>query len=239
VTERAAGGQSGFPPRLDEGEDVNLEGIDPDVLEDLTAQHQTYFMTGRLSERLGQAHLTEVVLYAYGVNAGSDEAERARASRGLRLHEGHLDCETSRHFWRGVCEARRAEIGAPLNKKPRKKSSREGSNYARFKVRGGPLLLGRLRDFFELYSEFPDVADDLHDEIERDKGLAQLNGLQAKKAIYCLYHDAKIGLRLDAAAAVLNLQHLSGRGIGFDQWDHQPEKPDLSRLKPVPKNWLR
>jgi hypothetical protein len=37
----------------------------------------------------------------------------------------------------------------------------------------------------------------------------------------------------------MKLGHLTGRGIGFDQFDHQPNQPDLSSLKPVPKNWLR
>ncbi len=218
---------------------MNLEGIDREALEDLAAQHQTFFMTGGLSERLGQGHLTEVVLFAYGVNAGSDEAERLRADRELRPHEGHLDCETSRHFWRGVCEARRAEIGMPFNPKPRKKTNREGCHYAKFKVKGSRLLLARLREFFKLYSFFPEVANSFEGQIDDQRGFVLLSGLHAQMAVFCLYYDAKIGIRLDAATKVMNLRPLSGRGIGFHQLDHEPQQPDLSGLKPVPKNWLR
>ncbi len=216
---------------------MDIEQVNDNILEDLAGQHRSYFVTPTLSERLGQACLTEVVLYAYGVHAGSDEAEESREGREIKPHEGRWDCEISEHFWRGVCEARGIEIGAPFNKSPRKKTGCKGARYAKFKLHGGPLLLSRLSDFFELYSRFPDVAGDLRDEIERDKGFVQLNGLQAQKAIYCLYDGAIIGGRLEAAEEALNLPRLSGRGIGFGEWDHRPTRPDLSKLKPIPPNW--
>lgn len=219
---------------------MDIEEVNDKILEDLADEHRTYFMTGMLSERLGQANLTEVVLYAYGVHAGSDEAEEWRKEREVKPHEGHWDCEISRHFWRGVCEARGAEIGMPFNRKPRRKTSTEGCHYAKFKVKGSRLLLSRLRDFFELYSAFPEVASAyFEDQISQEKGFVQLNGLHAQMAIYSLYHGASIGARLGAADDVMNLRIMSGRGIGSGQWDHQPKQPDLSRLKPIPKNWLR
>lgn len=216
---------------------MDVEQVNDRILEDLAGQHRSHFMTPMLSERLGQAPLAEVVLYAYGVHAGSDEAEASRANRAIKPHEGRWDCEVSEHFWRGVCEARGVEIGAPFNKAPRKKTGCPGVRYAKFKLRGGPLLLSRLSDFFELYSRFPDVAGCLRDEIERDKEFVQLNGLQAQKAIYCLYDGATIGTRLEAAEEALSLPRLSGRGIGFGEWDHRPRRPDLSKLKAIPSNW--
>ena len=115
---------------------MNTDEINDQVLEHLADMHRTRFFTLALSYRIGDASLDELILYGYGVIAGSDEAEERREGGEVRPREGYLDCETSPHFWRGVCEARRAEIGMPLNRKPRKKTDEEGRRYARFKVRG-------------------------------------------------------------------------------------------------------
>lgn len=217
---------------------MNLEGIDREILEDLAGQHRSYFVSGLHSERLAQAGLNEVVLYAFGTHAGSDEAEKWRETREVKRHEGRADCETSRHFWRGVCEARNLEIGLHFSPKPRGKTNTEGSRYARFKVRGTPLLLARLYYFFKLYSRYPEVATDYFlDQIDADKGFVQLNGLQAQKAVYCLYQGASIGARLEKAADIMDWEPLTGWGVGDAEWGcHKVRHHDLSALKPIPPN---
>ena len=72
---------------------MNIELIDRPDLVRLAGMHRSYFVTGLLSERLAQVGLYEVVLYAYGIHAGSDdEAEEFKHGREARRHEGHLDC---------------------------------------------------------------------------------------------------------------------------------------------------
>jgi hypothetical protein len=216
---------------------VDVEQFNDKRVEHLARQHRTRLVTVPLSCRIDEAELDEVVLYAYGIAASGDEAEEARESCRVTRHEGHDDCETSRHFWRGVCEGRDAEIGAPFNRAPRKKTRCEGSQYARFKLRGGPMLLSRFCDFFELYSWYPSVARYLRDEIERDKGFVQLNGTQAQRAIICLYQGANFGRKLEKAEEVMALKPRQGLGIGG--WgDERPRQPDWSKLKPIPPNWL-
>lgn len=217
---------------------MNVEEVNDNILGALAEMHRTRFVTSPLSYRIDEADLGEVLMYAYGIVASGDEAEERRKFFGVGRHEGHDDCETSRHFWRGVCEGRDAEIGAQFNRSPRKKTDCEGAYYARFKVRGGPMLLSRLSDFFELHSWYPDVADGLRDEIKRDKGgLVQLNGLQAQKAVYCLYHGANFGRKLEKAAEVMALEPKSGWGVGNAAWgSHRPRKPDRSKLRQIPPN---
>lgn len=224
---------------------MDVEQFNDHRVEHLARQHRTSFVTAPLSCRIDQAELDEVVMYAYGIAASSDEAEEGRSYREVTRHEGHDDCETSRHFWRGVCEGRDAEIGAPFNRAPRKKTRCEGSHYARFKLRGSKFLLNRFSDFFEMYSWYPDVAGDLRDEIRRKEGLVQLNGSQAQKAIYCLYHGANFGRKLEKAEEVMALQPKSGWApadaslfSNFLPEGDRPRQPDWSNLKPIPPNWL-
>ena len=44
---------------------MKLDEVNDNILADLATRHKTYFMTSLLSERLDNASLTEVVLYAY------------------------------------------------------------------------------------------------------------------------------------------------------------------------------
>lgn len=214
---------------------MNVDEVNDSILADLAAQHRTYFVTGMFSERLDRADLAEVVLYAYGAFAGSDEAESYRKHRAVREHEGTWDCEVSRHFWRGVCEARRVEIGMPFNRKERKKTGREGTFYPKFKLLGSRLLLSRLYDFFLRYSAYPQVASDLfRSQIEEERGFVLLNGLAAQMAVYNLYHGAHIGISMDKAERVLGWRPLTGWGIDDGPWSHEPRAPDLSKLKPKP-----
>jgi hypothetical protein len=214
---------------------MNVEEVNRSILEYLATQHQTYFVTGMFSERLDRANLAEVVLYAYGTFAGSDEAEEYREDREVREHEGFDDCETSPHFWRGVCEARRAELGMPFNRKPRKKTSAAGYHYPKFKVRGTQLLLSRLYDFFLRYSAYPQVANEhFEKQIDNKKGFVLLSGLPAQMAVYNLYHCAHIGGMIEKAQEIMEWRPQKGWGIGQEEWGAiNPRVPDLSNLRPV------
>jgi hypothetical protein len=214
---------------------MNIEEMNYQRLEDLALQHRTYFVTPALSAQIEEAGLEEMILYGYGTLAGSDEAEERREGMCVNPHEGFWDCEVSPHFWRGVCEARGAEIGMPFNKKPRKKTETEGSRYARFKVRGTHLLLWRLYEFFERYSAYPQVACRyFEDQIDADKGFVLLSGQRAQMAIYSLYHGASVGALVGRAKEIMKQQPLSGWGIGDQEWgSHRPMRPDLSGLKPM------
>ncbi len=101
---------------------MNTQELNDQVLEDLAGMHRTRFVGSSLSRRLADVPLEELILYGYGVVAGSEEAEKQRQSWEVRTHEGHLDCEISPHFWRGFCEARQSDIGMPYNQRPRKKT---------------------------------------------------------------------------------------------------------------------
>ncbi|MGA2115989.1 MAG: hypothetical protein ABSH56_14705 [Bryobacteraceae bacterium] len=214
---------------------MNIDEVNENILEDLASQHRSYFVTGMHSEILDQADLAEVVLYAYGAHAGGEDAEEFRSELAVREHEGNADCEISRHFWRGVCEARRAEFGVHFNKKQRQRTATTGHPYPKFKVRGTQLLLGRLYDFFLKYSAFPDVASEhFEEQIDSEKGFVLLTGMPAKKAVYSLYNGAHIGSRLEKAREVMDWRPLSGWDIGAGPWAQNPRVPDLSKIKQVP-----
>jgi hypothetical protein len=213
---------------------MDLDEINHSILEDLTSQHRTYFVTSLLSERLDNASLNEVVLYAYGVLAGQDEIEEFREPRPVLEHEGFADCETSAHFWRGVCDVR-GTIFLLENKKARKKTSQTVFHYPAFRVNGTQLLLSRLYDFFRLYSPYPQAASEQFlKQIDEETGRVHLTGMPAQMAVYNLYHGAHVGARMDRAGEIMDWKPLSGWGIGSGPGGINPVRPDLSRLKSIP-----
>ncbi|MBZ5726367.1 MAG: hypothetical protein LAP87_15375 [Acidobacteriia bacterium] len=205
---------------------MNLEEVNDSILADLAGQHRTYFVTSLLSERLDRADLAEVVLYAYGTLAGQDEMEDFREPRPVREHEGFADCETSGHFWRGVCD-QRGTFGIFINRRRRKKTARSDYPYPYFEIRGTQLLLGRLYDFFALYSPYPQAASELFlKQIDAEKGCVRLTGANAQMAVFNLYHCAprrgqdgprRRGHRLERTAGLVHRRRA------------RPDQPDHSR----------
>ncbi len=214
---------------------MNLEEVNERILEDLATQHRTYFVTSLLSGRLDEASVAEILLYAFGALAGQDEMEEFREDREVREHEGHADCETSPHFWRGVFDQRGTFFFA-LDRKVRKRTGQtSGHSYPVFRVGGTKLLLNRLYDFFRLYSPYPQVASEKFlRQIDSEKSRVELTGEPAQMAVYNLYCGAHVGARMDRAAEVLEWRPLTGWGIGNRVGFNNPARPDLSRLRPVP-----
>ncbi|MEI9974611.1 MAG: hypothetical protein WDO73_22730 [Ignavibacteriota bacterium] len=156
---------------------MNLEEVNDSILADLAGQHRTYFVTSLLSERLDRADLAEVLLYAYGTLAGQGEMEEFRADRPVRDHEGFCDCETSRHFWRGVFDQRGTFFLAKDGKVRKRTGSASGNLRPTFRVAGTQVLLSRLYDFFRLYSAYPQAASEhFLKQIDGEKGKVEMSG---------------------------------------------------------------
>jgi hypothetical protein len=214
---------------------MNLEEVNDSILADLAGQHRTYFVTSLLSERLDRADLAEILLYAYGTLAGHGEMEEFRADRPVRDHEGFCDCETSRHFWRGVFDQRGTFFLAKDGKVRKRTGSTSGNLRPTFRVAGTQVLLSRLYDFFRLYSAYPQAASEhFLKQIDGEKGKVEMSGLDAQMAVFDLYHGAHVGALMDRAADVLEWKPAAGWGIGDGPGCFKPRTPDLSRIRPIP-----
>ncbi len=215
---------------------MNIDEVNDSILADLASQHRTYFMTGLLSERIEQASLEELVLYAYGTLAASDESEEFRRDRAVRDHEGNWDCEVSPHFWRGVCDRRATFFFAKDRHRRQKTGAFSGGRYPVFKVRGTQLLLSRLYDFFRR-SPYPEIADEKFvRQIDSEKGEVRVSHRAAQMAVRSLYDGAHVGAFMDRAYEIMHEWNpLSGCGIDQeDGWRGRRRAPDLNGLKSIP-----
>jgi hypothetical protein len=218
--------------------EMDLSALNEVILEDLASCHRTYYVTSLLSGRLSQTTPHELILYAYGVLSGQDEVEEFRAARAVRDHERHADCETSKHFWRGVFDTR-GTLFMFDNSRRAKKNPKTRYTYPIWRLRGSQLLLSRMYDFFKLYSAFPGAASPKFLQcIEEERGKVELIGVEAQQAAFNLYAGAKIGAFINRADDAITWQPLRGWGIGEGAGMIQPDRihrvSRLRHLQPIP-----
>ena len=133
-----------------------------------------------------------------------------------------------------MCD-QRGTLGLFVNKQPRKKTTATVYDYPYVTLRGTQLLLGRLYDFFRLYSAYPQAASEQFlKQIDDEKGCVNLTGTPAQMAVYNLYHGAHVGAWMDRASDVLDWRPHTGWGIGVGPGCHNPARRDLSGLRPIP-----
>jgi hypothetical protein len=214
---------------------MDINQVNDNLLTDLIGRHRSYFVTSLLSGRLDASPLSELILYAYGTLAGHQEIDQARAPRSVRDHEGFDDCETSRHFWRGVFDVR-GTMFMFQNKREKKRSGETSYGYPLFRIRGSQLLLSRMYDFFKLWSPYQDAASDRFlEQIDNEQGIVELRGITAQMAVYNLYSNSCLGAYMDRSEEIADWRPHNGWFAGDGAGSAPQKELDFTTLMPIPK----
>ena len=214
--------------------------ISTSLLAYLTRCHVSKMFAAGTIENITAAPAIEFMAYSYGVLAGYEEEEAARASRKTLLdHEGYNDVETLGPFWRGVID-QLGKIGYVENKQPRARATSISIyRYPYLRVSACSYTLSRLYDYLRNISPYPQAANQkMLEHINDRPGCPyQVTGVCAQMIVAAVYDGANIGRNLDIAREIYT-HWIPERGQGVAYIDPNripPQSRDLSHLRDRPE----